>query len=156
LPASVATIAEYYRFGIEAGLLTTQDAVAWCDAVIAAEVAPAGEFIELGWCKDASAAIECLKMIQGERDTQLAGKWLLGLLGQRFRESVIGISTAVRMGMQISRAAQLGDELYYDFDSVEDEHFLAKTGQYGTVPDCRNVLEEILAKFQPPPTWTGI
>lgn len=125
--ASYATIAEYFRLGLQVGLLLPAQAVAWADAEIAAaEVAPE-ELIEVAWAKGLASTMDALAGVSGERDKQLAGRWLLGLLGQSIPTSDEDLHLAVQSAMHIARHAELGDETYYRFDMIDDELSLART-----------------------------
>jgi hypothetical protein len=147
--ASLATIAEYFRLGLQVGLLKPEHAVAWADAEIAAaEVAPEG-MIEVSWSKGVASAMEALGAVRGERNMQLAGRWLLGLMRQAVPESAEGLQLAAQRAMQIARYAELGDETYYRFDMIDDELSLARMKVYGTVEECRSNLVAELAEYQP-------
>lgn len=147
--ASYATIAEYFRLGLQVGLLLPAQAVAWADAEIAAaEVAPE-ELIEVAWAKGLASTTDALAAVSGERDKQLAGRWLLGFLGQSIPASDEDLHLAVQSAMHIARHAELGDETYYRFDMIDDELSLARTKVYGTVEECRSNLVAELAEYQP-------
>lgn len=78
--ASLATVAEYFRIGLQIGLFMPEQAVAWADTEIAsAEVPPEG-MIEVAWSKGLASTMEALSAVPGERNKQLAGRWLLGLM----------------------------------------------------------------------------
>ena len=147
--ASLATIAEYFRLGLQVGLLMPEHAVAWADEEIAAaEVTPEG-MIEVSWSKGLASTMEALSAVPGERNKQLAGRWLLGLMRQAVPESPEGLQLAAQRAMQIARHAELGDETYYRFDMIDDELSLARTQVYGTVEECRSNLVAELAEYQP-------
>lgn len=146
---SYATIAEYFRLGLQLGLLLPDQAVAWADAEIAAaEVAPE-ELIEVAWAKGLACTVDALAAVPGERNKQLAGRWLLGLLGQSIPESSERLQLAARCAMHIARYAELGDATYYRFDMIDDELSLARTKAYGTVDECRSNLVAELAGYEP-------
>lgn len=147
--ASYATIAEYFRLGLQVGLLLPAQAVAWADTEIAAaEVAPE-ELIEVAWAKGLASTMDALAAVSGERDKQLAGRWLLGFLGQSIPASDEDLHLAVQSAMHIARHAELGDETYYRFAMIDDELSLATTKVYGTVEECRSSLVAELAEYQP-------
>jgi hypothetical protein len=147
--ASLATIAEYFRLGLQVGLLTPEQAVAWADAQIAAAEAPPEGMIEVAWCKGLASTIEALGAVPGERNKQLAGHWLLGLMREAVPESAEELQLAAQRAMQIARHAELGDEAYYRFDMIDDELSLARTQVYGTVEECRMNLVAALAEYHP-------
>lgn len=147
--ASLATIAEYFRLGLQVGLLVPEQAVAWADTEIAAEeVAPDG-MIEVAWSKGLASTIEVLSAVPGERNKQLAGRWLLGLMRQSVPESAEGLKLTAQRAMQIARHAELGEETYYRLDMIDDELSLAMSQVWGTVEGCRSNLVSELSKYAP-------
>lgn len=149
LSASLATVAEYFRLGIQVGLLAPSQAVEWADAEIAgAEKAPE-ELIEVAWAKGLASTLDALAAVPGERDSKLAGSWLLGLLGKAIPESGEGLQLAAQSAMHIARYAELGDDTYCRFDMIDDELSLARTKVYGTVEECRSNLIAELAEYLP-------
>ena len=147
--ASLATVAEYFRLGMLVGLLSPQDAVAWADSVVAATSVPPEGIIDVAWSKGVASAVDALAAVSGERNNQVAGRWLLGLLGQSIPESEEGLQRAVQRAMHIARYAELGDEVYYRFDRIDDELSLARTGAYGTVEQCRAALVSEFSLYKP-------
>lgn len=145
--ASLATIAEYFRLGLQIGLLEPAQAVAWADSQIeAADSAPEG-FIDISWSKGLASTMDALSAVPGERNIQLSGRWLLGLIGQSIPESVGELQNAVRCAMHIARHAELGEEIYYRFDMIDDELSLARTKVYGTIDQCRLDFAAELAEY---------
>lgn len=147
--ASFATVAEYFRLGLQVGLLAPNQAVEWADAEIAAAEVVPEELIEVAWAKGLASTLDALAAVPGERDRQLAGHWLLGLLGTAIPESGDGLQLAAQSAMHIARYAELGDDTYYRFDMIDDELSLARTKVYGTVEECRSNLITELAEYQP-------
>jgi hypothetical protein len=147
--ASHATIAEYFRLGLQVGLLMPDQAVAWADEKIAsAQVAPE-ELMDVAWARGLTSTMDALAAVPGERNKQLAGRWLLGLLAQSIPSSDEGLQLAAQRAMYIARDAELGDETYYRFNMIDDELSLARTNAYGTIEECRVNLVAELADFPP-------
>jgi hypothetical protein len=147
--SSLATIAEYFKLGLQVGMLQPSQAVTWADAVIAsAEIPPEG-IIDVAWSNGPASAIDALSAVPGERDKKIAGHWLLGLLRQSLPESEEELQLAAARALQIARQAELGDETYYRFDMIDDELSLARTKVYGTVEQCRADLVALLADYEP-------
>lgn len=141
---SLGTIAEYFRVGLEVGLLSPELASAWATSVVARMENPPYELIEVSWSKGLASTLEALSSVQGERDKHLAGSWLLGQLRESLPDSDAELHLAARRAMQIAHSTELGDEAYYRFDMVDDELSLARTKAYGTVEQCRiNLLNEL-------------
>lgn len=147
--ASLASIAEYFRLGLQVGMLQPAQAVAWADSQIeAADSAPEG-LIDVSWSKGLASTMDALSAVPGERNVQLAGAWLLGLIGQSIPESAEDLQLAVQRAMHIARNAELGEEAYYRFDMIDDELSLARTKVYGTVDQCRLNFAAELAEYIP-------
>lgn len=147
--ASFGTVAEYFRLGLQVGLLVPSQVVEWADAEIAAVEEVPEELIAVAWAKGLASSLDALAAVPGERDRQLAGRWLLGLLGKAISESDDGLQLAAQSAMHIARYAELGDDTYYSFDMIDDELSLAVTKVYGTVEECRSNLIAELAEYQP-------
>ena len=145
--ASLATIAEYFRLGLQTGLLLPEHVIAWADEEIAAAEVPPEGLVDVAWSKGLASAMDALAAVPGERNKQTAGRWLLGLLGQSIPDSGEGLQLAAQRAMHVARHAELGDETYYRFDMIDDELALARTGVYGTVEQCRLDFSAELAKY---------
>ena len=148
-----ATVAEYFRIGVEVGIISPDEPRTWADALIRELEHPSGEVIEVSWSKGTAELLQGLRAIPGERDCNLAGSWLLGLLAARLRTSPDPWSIA-RSAMKVARVANMGDDVYYQFDVIDDQFSLAELGQYGTTEACRTELEEVLAKYPARPAGT--
>jgi hypothetical protein len=146
-----ATLAEYFRIGLTAGLLRPEEASNWAIFEIARLDAPPYELIEVSYAKTPLDAIAALASVQGERDRQVAGGWALAQLRESLRHSDLDVRSAARQAMRIVRAAEFGDEICYRFDMIEDEVALALTGAYGTLEDCRTHLLNELSSYPLPP-----
>ncbi len=144
---SLATIAEYFRLGLETGLLKPEHASAWATSVVEALAEPPYSIIEVSWSKGLSSTLEALAAVEGDRDKGLAGRWMLGHLRHSMPQSDEHLHWVARRGMQIARSADLGDEIYYQFDLIDDELFLASSKTYGTFADCRASLQSLLEGF---------
>lgn len=148
---SLATVAEYFRLGLETGLLLPGDAKDWAMSVVEELAEPPGEIIEVSWSKGVAMTLESLGTVQGERDRVLAAHWLLAHLRRSSQASAEELQRVVRQAMHIARAAELGDDVYYRFDAIDDELFLARNNTYGSVAECREELANALAEFPPAP-----
>ena len=142
---SDATIADYYCKGIETALLLPDQARAWADSVIANADVPLYAFIEISLSKGLPEMISSLRDFPGERDQRGIGRWLLAILQQVDVQSTTDLAAAVRKAMLVCRHCGLSDQIYYEFDSIDDSLYLALHGQYGTVDECRT---EFLACLQ--------
>jgi hypothetical protein len=147
MPYSHATRAEYYRIGLETGLIAEDQIRDWAMSVIERTTEPPAEIIEVSWSRTRHGLEENLRLISGERDRTLAGEWLLGLLREQHLEPETDLTWCAKKAMHISRAAGLRDDVYYEFDELEDDIFLAKNNPGGDLESCRQLLREALAKY---------
>ncbi|WP_156902075.1 hypothetical protein [Azohydromonas australica] len=134
---TAADIAEYFSKGIETTILSPEQAVAWADSVIADTDKPPYEFIAIALSRSQQEIISALNEVPGERDPTKAGKWLLARLQQADIQSIEGLAEAVRKAMMICRHCELDEQIYYDFDNIDDSLYLARYDQFGTVDGCR-------------------
>ncbi len=144
---TLATIADYFKYGLETGMVKPEAVRAWADTVIMQLDEPPIEIIEVSLSQTIPILIETLAGVAGERDKALAGAWLLGLLRETRPQSAAELAWAIEKAIQIARAAGLGDDIYYQFDGIGDMLFLARCNTYGTVEECRTNLEEALSQY---------
>lgn len=145
-----ATMAAYLRVGLEAGVLREDDAKAWALKIVDSLEIPPCEIVEVLASRTFLGLIDSLNAVPGDRDLESAGRMLLGLLGRNLQDGEGGIHAFVRKAMRIVRSANLGDEDYYAFDAIEDGLYLAESGTYGTVDDCRRDLIAAFARCSQP------
>jgi len=148
---SLATFAEYYRLGLEAGLLLPESAKNWAMSVVEELAEPPGEIIEISWSKGAAMTLENLRAVQGERDRVLAAHWLLASLREANQTSDDELHRVVQRAMQIAQAAELGGDVYNRFDAIDDELSLARSNTYGSVIECRKELADALSEYPSAP-----
>jgi hypothetical protein len=145
--ASHATVASYFLFGLEAGIFEEDCAKDWAFNIIALSENPTIDIIEVATANRRAEVFEALNRVAGKRDNMLAGQWLLHDLHTRGEANLASVDHLIRQAMHISRACGLPDDVYYSFDSIDDELFLAKNGAYGTVEQCRLAVIYALAEF---------
>lgn len=140
---SLASFAQYFRIGIEVGLCEPEEARDWAISVIDRMDEPPGEIIEVSWRKPLAQLITDLNEVKGEPEMDLVCGWLLGRLSLTLESTNTSLGLAVRQARGIAHAA--GDsELYYIFDVIEDELFLAEARTYGTIAECRDDFDKAL------------
>lgn len=147
LSASLATVAEYFKLGIQAGLIQPHAAIKWADSEIAATELPADGVIEVAWSKSTASVLDALLIVPGERDRKLAGRWLLGLIIQPAIDSEESLQIAAKRALQVARDSELGSEIYYQFDAIDDSISLARSKTYGTLEQCRVELVAALSEY---------
>jgi hypothetical protein len=143
-----ATIAAYYLYGLEAGIVTLQQAKDWAFSVVESMDSPPADIIDVALSSGLPEINEKLNAVTGERDVQLAGKWLLNALNRKFSSNELNLERITKQAMQVTRSTALGDDEYYVFDSIDDSLSLAQSGTYGSVERCRSELENALSAYQ--------
>ena len=152
MPLSHATRAEYYRLGLETGLVDPDEVRDWATSVIARLDEPSAEIIELSWSRTPQSLEQSLRAVEGDRDRTQAGERLLGLLREKHFVSESDLTWCARKAMHIARAAGLDEDVYYEFDRLADEIFLERNNPDGDLVACRQSMSEVLAKYPPPPS----
>lgn len=151
MTSGYATMAEYLRVGIEVGFIESSVARSWADAIVEALPQPPGEVIEVAWSKGLPESLTNLRFIPGERDSTLAGQWLLGSLREWLPSDDEHLEQALRQALQVCVAAGNDEATCNRFDVLDDQLSLARTGVYGTVADCRVELVAALAEYPTSP-----
>jgi hypothetical protein len=147
---SLASFAQYFRIGLEVGLCEPEEAREWAISVIDQMDEPPGEVIEVSWRKPLAHAISDLNEVEGEPEMALVCRCLLGCISLTLDSTNDFFGGVVRQAMGIARAT--GDaELYYIFDAIEDELYLAENETYGTVAECRKDFDKALKEHGAPP-----
>jgi len=147
---SLASFAQYFRIGLEVGLCEPEEARDWAISVIDHMDKPPGEIIEVSWRKPLGQLISDLNEVEGEPEIDLVCRWLLGRVRASLGSTNNSLGLAVRQAKGIARGA--GDsDLYYVFDAIEDELFLAEAQTYGTVAECRDDFDKALNEHGTPP-----
>ncbi len=143
-----ATIAAYYLYGLEAGIVTLQQTKDWAFSIVESMDSPPGEVIDVALSNGLNEINEKLNAVSGERDVRLAGKWLLNALSKKLHSNAVNVERIAKQAMQVTRSTALGDDEYYIFDSIDDSLSLARSGTYGSVEGCRIELENALSAYQ--------
>lgn len=121
-------------------------------AVIQRLPEPPAEIIEVSWSRTQQSLEENLRTGLGDRDRKLAGEWLLALLRDKHFDAAVDLNWCARKAKNIARAADLEEGIYYEFDGLADDIFLAKNNPDGDLAACRRHMEEALAKYPSPPS----
>jgi hypothetical protein len=141
-----ATVANYLLKGIETGLLEPAAARAWADSHVERAELPDYEFIELALSRSTEEVVACLRSFIGNGEPELAGKWLLYEVAKIDFSSTQGLAAALGKALQVVRHTNMSDDVYYEFDGLTDELFLARHGELGTVEDCRKEFQSLLLR----------
>ena len=133
-----ATIAYYFLCGIKHGLFEADCAKEWAFDVIAARDLPPIEIIELATAKTRDANFCALSEVRGDADKQAAGRWLLEVIRARISLGTKIDWQLLGCAMRIVRDTELPEEIYCDFDAVDDDLFLAEDQLFGvTLDTCK-------------------
>jgi hypothetical protein len=147
-PHSDATNAAYFLYGLGAGMFSADDVKSWAFAVIEEQKKPPVEIIEIAMSARREVLFESLKAVPGERDIQKAGRWLLSLLRKELQSNPSSLKTVARKAMQVARSTSQPEDVYYLFDGIDDEIFLAENNTYGSLKHCRSDLDAALAQYE--------
>ena len=143
-----ATVAAYYLYGLEAGIVTLQQAKDWAFSIVESMDSPPADVIDVALSRGLPEINEKLNAVTGERDVQLAGKWLLNALNREFSSNPLNVERITKQAMQVIRSTALGDDEYYVFDSIDNSLALIQSGTYGSLEGCRSELENALSAYQ--------
>jgi hypothetical protein len=150
MTSSLASVAQYFRIALELGLCEPEEAREWAISVIDRMDEPPGEIIEVSWRKPLAQLISDLNDVEGEFEIGLVCQWLLGRISLTLESSSSSLGIAVQQAMGVAQAVGNSD-LYYVFDTIDDQLYLAETQTYGTVPACREDFDKALREYAIPP-----
>jgi len=104
----------------------------WAFSVIEALSTPPIEVVEIATANDRNSAMDALEAAVHGADQQAAGRWLLADILDQLNAGHISAVEATRLAMRVAQTTSLPDEVYYDFDALDDELHLAANGVYST------------------------
>lgn len=141
-----ATAALYFRFGIEAGILTEAQARHWAFAVVDALDTPPVDIVEVLASRGSSQLHQCLKEVAGDEDPELAGRWLLWDLSRQLAASSAPEvhRNVARRAYQVSQSTRLDEDLQFTFNRLDDAINLFEMGYGGTSDGGRFELSDVL------------
>jgi hypothetical protein len=142
-----ATVASYFLFGLEAGMFEADCAKDWAFKIVELSQNPPIDIIDVATANRREEVFDVLSLVVGERNNQLAGKWLLHSLYNKIQADPASLERVIKQAMQVSSSCGLPRDVYYSLDGIDDELFLAKNGTYGTVEQCRQELIATLTEF---------
>ena len=146
-PASVTqqTICAYFWAGVAIGVLPYQSSKDWAFSVIEILDIPPIEIIEVATASDRNSALDALHVSAHGADMQTAGRLLLEDVHSQLNAGKISLMEATRTAMQVAQTTGLPDQVYYDFDGLDDELQLAVNGTYGTPAEIKVDILRALA-----------
>lgn len=123
----------YFTLGILTGLVSEESARQWALEVIAEQVEPPFEVIEVALAKNRRILLERLAEIRGQGDSSQAGRFLLNAIESKFKnEQSYGLRAALGQAMSITKATELPESVYHALDGVDDYLFQVEDCCYGT------------------------
>jgi hypothetical protein len=143
--ASPSTIAAYFLYGLEAGLFPEDCAREWAFRMIESIDTPPVTIIEVASARQRETIFSTLGTLASDGDKPLAGRWLLDFVHSELKAGRLPARSALRKAMQIASSTSLPDTVYYDFDSLEDQLWLAENGTCGSVDKTVQYALEALA-----------
>lgn len=148
--ASLATIACYFRVGLETRLFHPDQARDWAMSVIGRMDQPPAEIIEVSWQKPLAQLIADLKEVEGDADTDLACSALLGTIWERLQSGKADFETTLFHATMITGMFELTDR-FDIFNSMDDQLQQAVCGTFGTVEECREDFDNAMKDYASAP-----
>lgn len=147
--SNFATAALYFRFGMEAGILTDAQARDWALKIVDALDTPPVEIVEVLASRGHSHLRQCLKEVAGDGNLQLAGRWLLWDLSRELAASTVleAQSTVARRAFQVAQSTALDEDLQFTFNRLEDTINLFEMSYDGIPDQGRRELSDVLEQF---------
>jgi hypothetical protein len=159
LKIPLATIAQYFRVGLEAGCCRDDEVRDWAFLVIEAFNDPPAEIFELSWHYPHSRLLDNLNAVQGNADWDAVRRWLLAAICVSMTPGG-DLHQYLRQAFYVVRATNFSpDDVYCSLDGIADDLQLAELGLYGDAAECRKELGLLLSRYAPAPFalgWTDI
>lgn len=132
-------------FGIELGIVDYEEAIRWAYSVIESEAEPSGEIVDLALSRPRgrNGVMESLKEIRGNRNPQLSGKMLFGVLAAKLEDGG-ELKSVASKALSVSWASQQPEEVRFELDRIDDEIALAIQGIYGDLEQYKIDLKAVL------------
>ncbi|MDR7375425.1 hypothetical protein J2X19_000083 [Rhodoferax ferrireducens] len=145
-----ATVALYFRFGLEASVLTEAQVRDWALEIVDSFNMPPSEVVELLASRGTANLHANLKDIaSGNGNLQLAGRWLLWDLLHLLTTTleVDAHRTISRQAVQIARSTEQSEDLQLTFSRLDATLDIFEMG-YGGGPDGgRDEFRDVLAQL---------
>ncbi len=153
MTASLATIACYFRVGLEIRLFHPDQTRDWALSVIGSMDQPPAGIIEVSWQKPLAQLIADLKEVEGDADADLACSALLGTIGERLQSGKADFETTLFHATMItSMFSYTGCVDRLDtFHGIDDRLQLAMCGYFGTVEECREDFDNAMKDYASAP-----
>lgn len=151
----LATVAQYFRIGLEIGSCQDDQVRDWAFFIIGAFDDPPQEIFELSWHYPRSRVLDNLNAVKGNADMQAVGGWLLGAICVSMTPDG-DLHQYLRQAFYVVRATNLSpDTVYFTIDDIADDLQLAEIGLAGDGAACRQEFNLLLAQYSPAPFVGG-
>lgn len=147
---SLATMAQYFRIGIEAGIRQEDEARDWAFAMIGELDEPPGELIEVSWRKARAQLLDDLNSVPGEPDFRRIGGWLFAALREAGPPTALQLRAFLRQAFYVVAAAELGEEVYSELDEIDDGISLTANGELISMEQCVADFNDFLQRHAAP------
>jgi hypothetical protein len=155
MKVSLATIAQYFRVGLEIGYCQDDEVRDWALLIIAALDDPPAEIIELSWRYPRSRLLDNLNAVKGSPDLEAAAQWLLAAIGASMTPDG-NLRHYLRQAFYVVRATDFSaNDVYYSLDCIADDLQLAELGFAGDAAICWDELGLLLRQYPPAPFADG-
>lgn len=152
---ALATMAQYFRVGLEAGYCRDDEVRDWAFLVIGRLSDPPAEIFELSWHYPRSRLLDNLNAVQGNADLDAVRQWLLAAIGSSMAPEG-DLHQYLRQAFYVVRATNPSpDDVYYSLDGIADDLQLAELGLGGDAAECRHELSLLLSQYSPAPFAQG-
>ncbi|WP_233233463.1 hypothetical protein [Bordetella sp. LUAb4] len=140
---NIATLAEYFKLGVETETIEPNQAKRWADRVIEEAAQPSGDIVDVALSRDVSQLLQALSEVAGDRNKQMAARWLIGTLviqleGMRESEEVI------RAAKHAITSSGMDESLYWELCSIQGILEMAELGYYGNTAEAIGSLKQFL------------
>lgn len=143
MTASLATIALYFRVGLDTAVLRPEQARAWALSVIAQMDEPPSEIVDVSWQQPLPQLIAGLKNVPGDADQDLACRALLRMLWERMKSAGADFHDTLARILMVT--GMFDDSKRFDtFNLIAAQLQVALIGVAGTVEECREAFDDAM------------
>ena len=147
-----ATVALYFRHGMEAGVLSEANTRDWVLQAVEILKAPPEELVEVLSSRSYTHLLEALKDVPGRGQLHLAGQWLFHDLHlQLVTRKVDAFPTISTQAVQVARITEQGENVQSKLVALDASADMACMGYASSLEECRNELINALAQYAQSP-----
>lgn len=125
-----ATVAVYFRLGLETATIPMALPVRWADALIADCAEAPGDIVEVAWSRSDGSMIAALNGVEGARSVELAARWILCTLRGQLAEGR-DPSEVIRASSRAVEVGGLGNPTRERLVGIADTLEVAMLGVHG-------------------------